>query len=459
MSHNQPRLPPRGSPDAAAVAQEYEPSRPSSSSPDYEPPIPVPSSSAPLSLEYVRTESDALVAATASSAAPRGDAMTGPRSGPVAAADTTPVTALERWAAQATSSQFNAFAGAVGGLTSGVVVCPLDVIKTKLQAQGGFAAVQKGRHVGHHRVYRGLVGTGRTIWREEGIRGMYRGLGPIILGYLPTWAVWFTVYNKSKEYISQRSKNTFVVNFWSSIVAGASSTIVTNPIWVIKTRLMSQTAHHIRTSYSQFPKGANTPTSRPTLHSPWHYESTLDAARKMYTTEGIASFYSGLTPALLGLTHVAVQFPAYEYFKTQFTGRGMGDGGGHGAAPEWLGVLSATILSKVMASSATYPHEVIRTRLQTQQRPVVGMGRNGSPAEQEQMLPRYRGIARTFRTILVEEGWRAFYAGMGTNLMRAVPAAAVTMLTYETVMRRLNEAKHDGERKLSAADNAEGLSL
>lgn len=131
--------------------------------------------------------------------------MTGPRPGPVAAANIAPITTLERWAAHATSSQFNAFAGAVGGFTSGVVVCPLDVIKTKLQAQGGFAAVRKGRHVGHHRVYRGLVGTGRTIWREEGIRGMYRGLGPIILGYLPTWAVWFTVYNKSKEYISQHS--------------------------------------------------------------------------------------------------------------------------------------------------------------------------------------------------------------------------------------------------------------
>lgn len=107
-------------------------------------------------------------------------------------------TLLNKWAAHASDSQFNALAGAVGGFTSGVVTCPLDVIKTKLQAQGGFAAVQKGRHVGHHKVYEGLIGTARVIWREDGLRGMYRGLGPIIMGYLPTWAVWFTVYNKSK---------------------------------------------------------------------------------------------------------------------------------------------------------------------------------------------------------------------------------------------------------------------
>jgi solute carrier family 25 (mitochondrial folate transporter), member 32 len=117
--------------------------------------------------------------------------------------DTSSLSPVERWALRASDSQFNAIAGAVGGFTSGVVTCPLDVIKTKLQAQGGFAPVQKGRHAGHHKVYEGLVGTAKVIWREEGVRGMYRGLGPIILGYLPTWAVWFTVYNKSKEYVGQ----------------------------------------------------------------------------------------------------------------------------------------------------------------------------------------------------------------------------------------------------------------
>ena len=108
---------------------------------------------------------------------------------------------FERWAVRASDTQFNALAGAIGGFTSGVVTCPLDVIKTKLQAQGGLAA-QKG-NMGQHPTYKGLVGTASVIWRDEGLRGMYRGLGPIILGYLPTWAVWFTVYNKSKTVISQ----------------------------------------------------------------------------------------------------------------------------------------------------------------------------------------------------------------------------------------------------------------
>lgn len=226
---------------------------------------------------------------------------------------------------------------------------------------------------------------------------------------------------------------------------------------------MSQSTSHDRSRFSLFPKGSNTPTSRPTLHQPWHYKSTLDAARKMYTTEGILSFYSGLTPALLGLTHVAVQFPAYEFLKVKFTGRAMGaaPAAGQDDKAHWFGILSASIMSKILASSATYPHEVIRTRLQTQRRPIPGQEYmqglggpttpgvgNGNGQKLPHAGPKYNGIVSTFRTMLREEGWRAFYAGMGTNMMRAVPAATVTMLTYEYVMRRLNHTRATGRHKL-----------
>jgi len=350
-------------------------------------------------------------------------------------------------------SALNALAGAAGGFTSGVVTCPLDVIKTKLQAQGGFRAGTT--KTPSALVYSGMLGTARVIWKEEGLKGMYRGLGPIILGYLPTWAVWFTVYGKSKEVLSDTSENQLLVNFCSSIIAGASSTMVTNPIWVIKTRLMSQVSRR-----------ATENTARP----PWHYKSTLDAARKMYRTEGMLSFYSGLTPALLGLTHVAIQFPAYEYLRTKFTGQGMGVQAEGDQSSHWFGILSASVLSKMMASSTTYPHEVIRTRLQTQQRSMPAASseytvfRGGLEASSSNpnnvvrrpisaVTPRYKGIITTFRTILREEGWRAFYAGMGTNMMRAVPAATTTMLTYEYIMKNFHQIQSEGAQKLRDAED------
>jgi solute carrier family 25 folate transporter 32 len=96
----------------------------------------------------------------------------------------------------------NALCGASAGVASGIVTCPLDVIKTRLQAQGSF---RPRPYSGPARVvYKGLTGTARTIWREDGIRGLYRGLGPMLLGYIPTWAVYMSTYESTKDLLNER---------------------------------------------------------------------------------------------------------------------------------------------------------------------------------------------------------------------------------------------------------------
>jgi solute carrier family 25 (mitochondrial folate transporter), member 32 len=235
----------------------------------------------------------------------------------------------------------------------------------------------------------------------------------------------------------------------ASVTAGACSTLITNPIWVIKTRLMSQVGMHAPAE------------ARP----PWHYTGTLDAAVKMYRSEGLKVFYSGLGPALIGLSHVAIQFPLYEFLKERFTGLAMGENHVTDEKHQnyFLGISAATFLSKLTATCATYPHEVLRTRLQTQQRSVTphhahegiafrgGLGHGtltggAGTASSDGMIniPRYRGMVRTIKTMLAEEGWRAFYNGMGTNLLRAVPAAMTTMLTYETLKTVVHRLQLEG---------------
>jgi solute carrier family 25 (mitochondrial folate transporter), member 32 len=54
----------------------------------------------------------------------------------------------------------------------------------------------------------------------------------------------------------------------------------------------------------------------------------------------------------------------------------------------------------------------------------------------------------TCKVMLAEEGWRAFYAGIGVNLVRAVPAAMTTMLTYEYLQRGIQDMQAEGEARL-----------
>jgi hypothetical protein len=122
-------------------------------------------------------------------------------------------------------------AGAGAGLVSSIATCPLDVIKTRLQASSA-----PGESV------KSLV---TTIWRTSGVRGMYRGLGPTILGYLPTWGIYFSVYDDIKDKLGKSigggqgaANEQWAVHILAAMTAGATGTIATNPLWVIKTRFM-----------------------------------------------------------------------------------------------------------------------------------------------------------------------------------------------------------------------------
>lgn len=110
----------------------------------------------------------------------------------------------QEWAAGMTDAQLHALAGAVGGFASGVFTCPFDVIKIRLQSQGSFVPIHTAaRSRIRHKLYQGLFKTTRVIWKKEGIRGIYRGMGPLLLGYLPTWAIWFTTYQHCKQKLPQ----------------------------------------------------------------------------------------------------------------------------------------------------------------------------------------------------------------------------------------------------------------
>jgi solute carrier family 25 folate transporter 32 len=80
----------------------------------------------------------------------------------------------------------------------------------------------------------------RQILTKDGFKSLYRGLGPAIIGSGASWGFYFYFYNHAKRrYESKLNVNELPGPYLmlSALEAGTISVLLTNPIWLLKTRL------------------------------------------------------------------------------------------------------------------------------------------------------------------------------------------------------------------------------
>ena len=122
-------------------------------------------------------------------------------------------------------------AGCVAGMASAAVFFPLDLVKTRQQATEGTRKLK-------------MLATARNILATGGPSALYSGLSVTLYGSGFAWGLYFFGYNALQQVLRRRHGQDdkplgSADYFLAANVTGATVCVVTNPIWVVKTRMQT----------------------------------------------------------------------------------------------------------------------------------------------------------------------------------------------------------------------------
>jgi solute carrier family 25 protein 38 len=184
------------------------------------------------------------------------------------------------------ASSMNTFiSGAFARTFAGAVMFPLTVVKARMEwlAPGTYAS---SRHAF------------QLVLKEEGVRGLYRGLVPTLVRDVPFSGLYVLIYKRLKVILESKLPQvpSYGVNFSSGVCAGILATTLVHPADVVKTRMQL----HIMQNTSQTQKKNVLTLSETVL--------------KILREEGGGGFVKGIIPRVLKRTlSTALTWTIYEH--------------------------------------------------------------------------------------------------------------------------------------------------
>lgn len=336
-------------------------------------------------------------------------------------------------------------AGITAGAVTTLVVHPLDLIKVRLQVDSSSADVRtRLRNAVFPPQPQSTDQVLRTA-RSQVVKSLYRGLPVNLVGNTLSWGMYFSLYHHFKAQLIPgedgplpsssellkwtQNADASTLYLACALAAGTSTSLLTNPIWVLKTRYLSTTS-------------ANTlPSSSSTTAAPRINVRITDIIKN----EGVQALWRGFVPSLFGVMQGSLQFSIYDELKTRRLRRHRSHLSliandthaqhrplHHDRLSQWeYIVLSAS--SKVIATVALYPYQLVRSRLQMGAPTGTNSSNSGGAG--------YKNARDVIaKTIKYEGGIRSLYKGLGPNLLRVVPSTTITFVVYENVQHWL---KHE----------------
>ncbi|KAJ8624253.1 hypothetical protein MRB53_032783 [Persea americana] len=287
-------------------------------------------------------------------------------------------------------------AGGIAGAVSKTCTAPLARLTILFQVQGMHSDV--------------ATLSKASIWREasrivceEGIRAFWRGNLVTIAHRLPYSSISFYAYDRYKNVLQSmpgldRQRDNVSADVFVRLVggglAGVTAASMTYPLDLVRTRLAAQT-------------------------NVIYYRGISHTLCTICRDEGFKGLYKGLGATLLGVgPSIAISFAVYETLRSSWK--------------LWrpdspaLVSLACGSLSGIASSTATFPLDLVRRRMQLE-------GAGGRARV-------YKcGLFGTFKHIVRTEGLRGLYRGILPEYYKVVPSVGIVFMTYETIKMLLSD--------------------
>ncbi|KAK7726166.1 ADP/ATP carrier protein [Cytospora paraplurivora] len=285
-----------------------------------------------------------------------------------------------------------ATAGATGAVLANALVYPLDLVKTRLQVQEnrkpGDAPADPDDTTPH---YTSTWDAVTKMFDEEGLGGLYAGIGGSLVGVASTnfaYFYWYsvvrTLYLKSAKISTAPST---AIELALGAVAGSLAQVFTIPVAVVTTRQQTQ--------------------------SKAERKGMLATAREVIDGEdGVSGLWRGLKASLVLVVNPSITYGAYERLKSLLFP------GGKPLSPWQAFVLGA--LSKALATIVTQPLIVAKVGLQSKPPP----SRKGKP---------FKSFVEVMQFILRNEGIPGLFKGIGPQILKGVLVQGILMMAKERV--------------------------
>ena len=306
----------------------------------------------------------------------------------------------------------HAVAGSTGAAVSNVITYPLALIITRLQTQ---RQLRNSARSPHSREYRSIRDAVRKIYeREGGLNGYYIGVFSDTSKTIADSFLFFLAYTylrQTRMRTKPQSKHLPAIDELSvGFIAGAFSKFWTTPIANVVTRKQTASMLTDRHPNKQADQG-----------------SIRAISQQIYQENGLQGFWSGYSASLILTLNPSLTFFFFETLKRALLYRGRRIN----PTPQAVFLLAA--LSKVMASTVTYPFQLAKSRLQAS-------GRNNGEADSKESsgetydrrsLP--QNVFTTILRIARNEGLGALYEGLHGEILKGFFSHGITMIIKDVV--------------------------